>query len=111
MEINEELKNELAKIVGEAVKAQFSESRMSSQVIPPQRIQGISEFMHMLSSLGGGDISEGVEAIKQNNLWLLKQRERSEKINTFIFFLTVSTIIGGVLTSIWAGIKVMVNTK
>jgi len=65
----------------------------------------------MMADLGSGDLSKGVEEARKNHSYVAKIREKSDKFSTYFFMLLVAALTGGILKTVWEGLKSLVNVK
>lgn len=65
----------------------------------------------MISDLGDGDMSKGIEESRQNHNYVKKIRAKSDKFSTYFFMLIIAALTGGILKTIWEGIKSLAITK
>ncbi len=70
-----------------------------------QDVKEFGKFMGVIQVLGDGKMGNGVEVIRENHKWLYKQRERSDKLASAFVFVLMTTLLTGVTTAIWLGIK------
>lgn len=64
-----------------------------------------AHFTGMVSDIGGGKISTGIEAIRGNHTWIKKLRERGDKISTSFILLLLGLLVSSGIYAIWEGIK------
>lgn len=65
----------------------------------------IERYIESVSSLGDGELADGMKVIEQNHQWLKETREKSSKIaNSFILTITGAVALALVYT-IWEGLK------
>jgi len=69
----------------------------------------INHGLGVLSALGEGKISKGIEVIRDNHKWMKTQRERSQAVGTAFLIVLATSMVGGVLTAIWWGVKAKIT--
>lgn len=72
----------------------------------------VSQAAHavgVVKDLGDGELTRGIELIRDNHKWLNLQRQRSQKISMTILLLMVTAACSGLATAIWLGLKQMVK--
>jgi len=99
-----EFKSDIEQIVKDCVKEELKKYKPGSGLTEEQA-KDLSHGLGMLSDLGGGDASKGIEVIRDNNIWLQKQRERGEKIASRVIFVMVTSLIASGLYALWEGFK------
>lgn len=109
MEVSRE---ELVEIIRTVVREELREHDHSCRFdLEDDQVKDVEHCVRMISSVGGGDLTEGIDTIKRNHEWLSLQRERADKASNAIMFLVASAIIGGLLSALWLGLKTMIITK
>ena len=94
-ELRELIREELAK---HDHKCRFAETQ-------PKDLEALKQYTHTVGSIGGGDISDGLDVMRDNHNWLKSQRERSGKLATAFMVCLVSTSTAGIITFIFAAVK------
>ena len=74
-------------------------------------VQSFGHLAGMVADIGEGDLSAGIEAMRDNHKWFLKQRRMTEKVGIAAVSVVVVAITSGVLGALWLGIKHMLGVK
>ena len=91
MPLDEDIKAEIKIAVVEAIREEFG------------------DFHGVLCTLGEGKVEKGVEVLRENSIFVKKQREISSRVSMAIILIVVSSVLSGALYALWSGIKSMVG--
>lgn len=67
--------------------------------------EDVSHAIGMFKDLGEGDISAGIEVVRDNHKWIMRWATRIDKLSDAIAKTIVSIIVAAVLGLIWLGLK------
>lgn len=96
-------KSQFEKIIQKAVtKAVDKKCRFP---ISDEHAKETSHLYGMISDLGDGNMSNGIEEARKNHSYVKKIRAKSDKFSTYFFMIIIAGLTGGVLKVIWTGIK------
>lgn len=73
--------------------------------ISDKEIKDAEIAIRTIASLGNGNVGKGIELMRDNHKWLYKQRQLSDKVSTAFVLIIVSTLLTGVITAMYAGIR------
>lgn len=100
---------DLTKIIRAVVKEEMKNYQHSCRFdITDTEVKEFNAFVGMMGDVGDGRLGSGIGVMRDNHMWLKKQRERSDKLSTAFFVILLAGAIGGVLTAFWEGIKRLV---
>lgn len=77
--------------------------------IGDDQVHELGHLLGMLKDVGDGEVRKGIEAVRENQNWLVQQRERTEQFGRTLFFIVATSVIGGMVLAIWIGLKTLVT--
>ena len=102
---------EWIKAVREAVRDEIYQHSCRLAQISDDEIKDLTHALGMITDLGQGDTRAGVEVIRSNINWMVRQRERTEQFGRTFFFAIITSVVGGALLAVVLGIKALLGTK
>ena len=79
--------------------------------ISDEHAQETAHLYGMITDLGDGDMSKGIEESRKNHSYVMKIRAKSDKFSTYFFLVMIAALTGGFLKAAWEGIKSIVLNK
>jgi hypothetical protein len=65
----------------------------------------MSKYVKSISRLGGDDIEDGLDLIRENHKWLQSMRQGGGKAASVFFMMLLTGAAGAFLTILWTGFK------
>jgi hypothetical protein len=65
----------------------------------------MNHLVGAIKDIGDNDISRGIEAIRENNKYVMSVRGQTSKISDILIKSTVLVVVSGALAALWYGIK------
>ena len=97
--------------VRDAVREEIYNHSCRLTQISDAEIKDLGHALGMITDLGQGDTRAGVEVIRANVNWMVKQRERTEQFGRTFFFAVITSVVGGVLLAVVLGVKALIGMK
>jgi hypothetical protein len=99
-------KDDLVEIIQNTVRDEMKRYKHTCRFdIRDDDVKQIERYIDTVSSLGDGELTEGMKVIEQNHQWLKETREKSSKIvNSFLLTITGAVALALVYT-LFEGLK------
>jgi len=96
-------KSQLEELISGLVKKAYSDHCRFP--VSDDQAKEASHIFGMVTDVGDGDLSKGVEEMRKNHNYVKKLRDKGDKFSTYFFMIIIAALTGGVLKSIWEGLK------
>jgi hypothetical protein len=107
-----EWRDEIRSLIREVVRDEMRSFKHQCRFqISEEEARDLGGYIHMMTALGDGEVSKGIDVIRDNHRWLKLQRDRSDRLSLAILIFVATTIAGGALTALWLGLKQLAASK
>jgi tellurite resistance protein len=65
----------------------------------------------LITDLGGGNLSRGIEEVRENHRWVQQLRDRSNTAGGVVFGAVLLALAGGICSAVWLGFKAMLGAR
>ena len=108
--LSEEFREELKAVIRTVVREELKSSpHLCRFDVTDKDAASLGVFSTMVKSIGDGDLEKGMFIVIEDLRYIGKQIKQSEKVRTAITYIALTSIVGGIMTSIWFGLKALIG--